>query len=388
MASATELQSHHHPFHRRPLRMLALAALILLLAVASRWLMDRARPAASTPAPAPIERSSEDAITRLQAKIRANPDDPHAYAGLGLGLLQQVRESNDMSLYARAGEAFDAALQRDPLQVDALMGQGVLALALHDFTGAIEWAEQARALNPFRAGILGILVDAQVELGQYEDAVSTLQAMVDLRPDLQSYSRVSYLRELHGDMDGAIDAMQTAVTSAAPGTEDWRWTLTHLGHLYFNRGDLDAAAAIYQEVLAQQANYPYAQDGMARVTAAKGDTATAIAMYSTLTSHLPLPSFVIALGELYEATGKQRAAQEQYELVVVMQQLNAASGMNVDLEMASFNAAHSEDPAQVLAEARTAYAERPTVYGADTLAWALYRNGDYSEAWQYSQEAL
>jgi len=368
--------------------LLLVALVILAGALVGRMVIEELRPAAAVRAPAPIERSSHTEIERLQRRLRVNPDDVAAYAQLGLGLLQQVRESGDMSLYTRAGAAFDEALQRDPLQVDALVGRGVLALALHDFSGALEWAEQARAINPFRAGILGILVDGYVELGRYDEAVATLQTMVDLRPDLQSYSRISYLRELHGDVDGAIAAMKDATTSVSPSTEDWRWTMTHLGHLYFNRGDLTQAASIYNQVLAVHHDYPYAREGMARVAAARGERATAIAEYQTLAEQLPLPQFVIALGELYEADGDLTAAQEQYDLVTVMQQLNAAAGMNVDLEMALFNANHGTDHAAVVEEARAAYAERPTIYGADALAWALYQNGEYEEAWQYSEEAL
>jgi pentatricopeptide repeat protein len=371
---------------RRPLLLVGVALLVLLAVLVWRI---AAPPSAVTPttAPAPIERSSTDAIAQLQARLRANPDDVEAYAQLGLGLLQQVRETGDMSLYTRAGDAFAAALQRDPLQVDALMGQGVLALALHDFQGAVEWAEQAQAVNPFRAAILGIMVDGYVEQGRYDEAVTTLQKMVDLRPDLQSYSRISYLRELHGDVDGAIEAMQAATTSAAPNTEDWRWTMTQLGNLYFNRGDLTSAATIYQKVLAVRADYPYALEGMARVAAAQGEVATAVTQLHALSERLPLPQFVIALGELYEAQGEMAKAQEQYDLVAVMQALNAAAGMNVDLEMALFNANHGTDHAAVVEQARVAYTDRPTIYGADALAWALYKQGDYDEAWTYSQEA-
>jgi len=368
--------------------LLFVALLILAGAIVSRMVMEQAGTTTSTTPPAAVERSSVDALERLQRRLRVNPDDTDAYAQLGLGFLQQVRESGDMSLYSRAGEAFDEALHRDPLQVDALMGQGVLALALHDFHGALDWAEQARAVNPFRAGILGILVDGYVELGRYEEAVATLQEMVDLRPDLQSYSRISYIRELHGDVDGATEAMRTAATTISPNTEDWRWTMTHLGHLYFNRGELEAASTIYAQVLALQNDYPYAVEGMARIAAAQGDTMTAITQYQTLAERLPLPQFVIALGELYETTGDMVAAQEQYELVAIMQQLNAASGMNVDLEMALFNANHGTDYATIVEEARTAYADRPTIYAADALAWSLYQNSEYEEAWHYSQEAL
>jgi len=367
---------------------LGVAVAIFLITLIGRMVSNRWATTPAAAVPVPIERTSTDAIERLQRRLRANPDDVNAYAELGLGLLQQVRETGDMSLYSRAGEAFDEALQRDPLQVDALMGQGILSLALHDFRGAVAWAEQARIVNPFRAGILGIMVDGYVEQGRYAEAIVTLQEMVDLRPDLQSYSRISYLRELHGDMAGAIEAMQRASTTAAANTEDWRWTMTHLGNLYFNQGDLAQATLIYQEVLAARAEYPYALEGMARIEAAQGNVTDAIAQYQQLANRLPLPQFVIALGELYEASGDMNAAQEQYGLVDLMQQLNRAAGMNVDLEMALFNANHGTDHAAIVAEARAAYADRPTIYAADALAWALYHLGDYDEAWQQSQTAL
>lgn len=387
------LTSTAHPLlrripRRRPYLMLLFAGLILVAAVLYRSFSASTTAGGVPPASAPVEPASPAAIARWQARLARNPDDVEAYAQLGLGLLRQVRVSGDMALYDRAGQAFQAALARDPQQVDALVGQGVLALALHDFPGALVWAEQAWALNPFRAEILGIKVDGLVELGRYDEAVTTLQQMIDLRPNLESYSRVSYLRELHGDVDGAIVAMQTAVESAIPGTEDWAWTLTHLGNLSFNRGDLATAATIYQQILSQQPHYPYAVAGMARVHAAEGKPADALTQYQDLVKRLPLPEFVIALGELYEANGQVDAAQAQYDLVGVMQQLNAAAGMNVDLEMALFNASHGTDAAQTVAEARAAYAERPTIYGADALAWALYQTGDYTEAWTKSQEAL
>lgn len=371
---------------RRPLMLVLFAALCLVGAIGWRLLNPLITPPVKPPAP--VELSSQDALNKLEARLQSNPDDTNAYAQLGLGLLQQVRESGDVALYARAGKAFAEALARDPQQLDALVGQGILALALHDFQGALQWADQAWAINPFRAQILGIRVDGQVELGRYDEAVATLQKMVDLRPDLESYSRVSYLRELHGDVAGAIEAMRSAVQTTPPGTESWAWTLTHLGHLYLNRGDVTAALAIYEQVLATKAAYPYALAGTARVAAAQGNTDKAIRLYKQITERLPLPEFIIALGELYEATDQPTAARQQYELVEVIQQLNAAAGMNVDLEMALFSASHGHDPAAAVQQARAAYTERPTIYAADTLAWALYQQGEYAEAWPFSQEAL
>ncbi|MBW7885347.1 MAG: tetratricopeptide repeat protein [Caldilineaceae bacterium] len=327
-------------------------------------------------------------IEQLQTRIERNPDDVAAYATLGLALLQQVRERNDVTLYARAGQALDAALQRDPHQVDALTGKGVLALALHDFSGALQWAGKILAVNPFRAAAYGIRTDALVELGRYPDAVNAVQQMVNLRPDVESYSRVSYLRELHGDMEGAIEAMRMAAESAVPGSEPWLWTITHLGHLYWNRGELDEAARIYGQALSLRADYPYAQAGLARVYAAQGETQRARDLLVPLTQRLPLPEFLILLGELYQASGDMPQARAQYDLVGVIQQLNSAAGMNVDLELATFAVNHGADAATALQQAQAAYAARPTIYAADTLAWAFYRAGRLDEALEYSRVAL
>ena len=114
--------------------------------------------------------------------------------------------------------------------------------------------------------------DAQVELGQYDAAVDTFQQMVDLRPDLSSYSRVSYARELYGDVSGAIEAMQQAVTAGAPAAENTSWTRVQLGNLYFNSKQLDKAETEYKTALNAYPNYLHALAGLAQVEAARGHT--------------------------------------------------------------------------------------------------------------------
>ncbi|HXF64785.1 MAG TPA: tetratricopeptide repeat protein, partial [Caldilineaceae bacterium] len=161
-----------------------------------------------------------------------------------------------------------------------------------------------------------------------------------------------------------------------------------LGHLHFNRGDLAKAEAAYRAALAQDPTYPYAQGGLARVWAAQGRTAEAIARYEALAAALPLPEFAIALADLLTASGRRAEARRQVELVRVMQALNAGAGMNVDVEMALFDLEHGGDRIQALAQAEAAYRQRPTVFAADVLAWALYRNGRYAEAGARMAEAL
>lgn len=379
-------------WRRHPEIMLIAALVVFAATVFGRttlWRGQRTQtPAVSRPAQAPVDLSAESMIGQLQARLRENPNDSASFAQLGLAYLQRFRETADVQLYTQAEQAFAAALKANPQEYDALIGLGTLALSRHQFKDAITWAERARTVNQFSAQPYGILGDAQIELGLYDAATATIQKMIDTRPDLSSYSRVSYLRELHGDVQGALKAMQQAVKAGNPTSEQTLWTRVQLGHLYFNAGDLANARASYLQALDYRPDYIHAAAGMARVLAAEGASQDAIKTYEAIVKLLPLPEYVIALGDLYKVAGKHAEAQRQYDLVRAIQQLNISAGMAVDLELAVFEADHNPDPAAAVSQARTAYAARPGLYAADAMAWALYRNAEYAEARRYSDEAL
>lgn len=362
-----------------------IVALLLLVAVLIRQL---GRDGAAQVLLPTQSASAETAVAGLEQRLAANPADAAGFAALGLARLQLVRETNDAAQYGLAEQALNQALTLDPQQGEAPIGLGVLALARHDFQGALKWADRAVAVYPYSVDVWNVRTDAYVELGQYPAAVQSAQYAVDHRPDQQSYSRVAYLRELHGDVTGAMTAMQMAADAGRRGSEGAAWAQVQLGNLYWNAGRWDEAEQIYQATLRDRPNYTPAEAGVARVLAARGDYQAAIDRLYPLTERLPLPELVIWLGDLYTVTGQPDAARQQYDLVRVIQQLNQAAGMNVDLEMALFEADHGSDPTAALAQARAAYAARPGIYGADVLAWALYRAGQSAEAQPYMQEAL
>ena len=134
--------------------------------------------------------------------------------------LQRARETADPGYHARAEAAFESALRRDAGSVDATIGLATLALASHDFHTGLRHAQRARRLGPQLARPYAVLVDAELELGRYEQAGRSLQRMIDLRPSLASYARVSYFRELHGDLAGAARAMRLAVSAGGGAPEN------------------------------------------------------------------------------------------------------------------------------------------------------------------------
>jgi tetratricopeptide (TPR) repeat protein len=211
--------------------------------------------------------------------------------------------------------------------------------------------------------------------------------MLDLRPDLASYARMSYIRELHGDIPSAIEMMQRAVIGAT-GSETHAWTQVQLGNLYFSSNNPDAALKEYERTLFQRPDYLHARAGVARIKAAQGDYAAAAEIYQAITKTMPLPEYVIALADVQRAAGDLSAAQETEELVQAIDQLFRENGVNTDVEMALFHADRAIDIETTVDNARRALTTRSGIQGWDALAWALYQAGRHAEAQAASDTAL
>jgi tetratricopeptide (TPR) repeat protein len=335
----------------------------------------------ATPAP------TQQLIETLRARLKRDPSASEAWLELGAALLQRVRETADPSLYPRAEAAFVEARDRSPGDPLPLVGLGTLQLARHQFASALRTGRQALAMVPQLSTATGVVVDALVELGRYDEATTAVQEMIDARPDLASYARVSYVRELFGDLPGALAAMEQAVEAGGGASENNAYVLVQAGNLLVLNGRPRDADAAYLQALRAFPDFPAALAAQGRAAVARGDLTSAIALFDHAAAIVPLPEYVIALGEARQAAGDAAGAADSYALARVETELFKSNGVVVDLELALFEADHG-DPAAALALARQAYAERPTLKAADALAWALYKGGRLPEARVHSAEAL
>ena len=327
-------------------------------------------------------------VQRLQDQARSRPTDARTQALLGLAYSQRARETGDPAFYTRAEAVLRRAHRLDATDVDALTGLGGVALARHRFAEALRLGSAARAAAPETAAPLGVVGDALLELGRYREAFATFDRMAALKPNASSYARISYARELRGDVAGAIQAMELALDASIARPEASAWTAVELGKLHWSVGRVARAASSYRLALAHVPGYAPALDALARVEAARGHTARAIALERQAVDALPLPGYVAQLADLLAAAGRAAEAKEQYALVDAIERLQVANGVTLDLETALYRVDHGIRLEQSLVLARHARAARPSILGDDVLAWALARTGRCEEALAHSQRSL
>ncbi len=325
-------------------------------------------------------------IASLQARLRRLPDDAVSWSTLGLAYVQQARVTGDPSYYTKAAGALNRSLQVSPDEnAPALTGKAALAAARHDFDRALRLARQSQQINRYNSVNQGVLVDALIELGRYQQAFRALQRMVDLKPGVPSYTRVSYSYELRGDLAGARYAMRRAL-DVAYTPDDRAFALFQLGELAWNSGRLKAAGRLYDKGLSEAPSYVPLLYGRAKVEAARGDTAQALKDYRSVIQRFPSPAYVAEYADLLRSIGRHREARRQDDLIRAQQRLFRAAGVNVDLEIALYDATHGR-PKQALEAAASAWQQRRSVFVEDAYAWALHVNGRDRAALVHAREA-
>ena len=220
----------------------------------------------------------------LQTRLRKFPTDWASWSTLGYVYTQQARLTADPSFYGKADGAFAQSLKIRPAgNASALTGQASLAGARHNFGRALTLTQAADQVDKYSAANLGVMTDALSELGRYPEAMKTLQRMVDLKPGVPSYTRVSYSYELRGDLEGAKFALTSAL-DVAQTPADAGFTLRYLGELAFNAGDLPTAKRYFADGLRRDSTYVPLLAGQARVEAASGDTDAALRTWQQVTT--------------------------------------------------------------------------------------------------------
>jgi tetratricopeptide (TPR) repeat protein len=325
-------------------------------------------------------------VTSLQGKLHKLPNDSLGWAQLGSAYVELARITVDPTYYGKAQGALDRSMQLRPEgNGPAMLGMGALANSRHEFAVAKDWGMRAQAVNPQSAEVYGVIADALTQLGDDAGATDAVQRMLDLKPNVASFTRASYYFETHGRGPEARDALERALGGAG-APDEIAFCRYYLGELAFNAGRLEEAETQYSQGLALVGQDPALTQGQAKVAAARGDADRALGAYRQLVSRTPLPQYIVEYGELLEVSGHKAEAAQQYMVLTQQQRLMESQGATDDLS-ASLVAADHGDKADALRRAQAEWGRRQNVLVADAMAWALHVNGRDAEALPYAEKA-
>lgn len=330
--------------------------------------------------PAPTgDSASEKAVAEGLAKVRTSPDNAVVWTKLGDALAQRLRDSTDQSLYDSAGKAYERALALDGNNVAAMNGMAWVTGGAHKFDESIALANKSMAITPQNADALGILGDVHLELGDYESAFDEYQKMMDLRPDLSSWSRGAYLLWLNGDTLKATSLMQQAIRSGGAFAENTAWCRAKLATMYFHDGSDSAAAQVLEPSLRAHSKNPHVLLAAAQLAEAMQEPDMAAEYYKMMLKDGPQHDALAGLGDLHAAKGETAEAESYYKQVEELHAAHLATGVHDHTKMALFLADHDRNLVEALRLAEQHKLTR-NVLEADSLAWVYFKNGDNEKA--------
>jgi len=341
---------------------------------------------AAIPTP-PARTAADHGIAKWAGLLRRSPNDDKLWVRLGDTLMQKPRETADPHYYGYAEQAYQQALARNPKSADAMTGLAWVTSDRNQFGKSTEWANKAVALDPQNNTAYGLLGDADAAQGNYDAAYADYQKMLDIRPDIASYSRGARLLSLDGNSRKAMWLMVKAIKTGSPYAENTAWCRTQLALMLFDQGALLPAEQTLRDALKTTPRDAQALAAMGLLKAARGSYPEAITYYKKSVAVAPDLTSLAALGDLYALTGRPAEAERQYAQVEALHARNAEAGVDDHMQMAQFYADHDRSLPQALQLAEQNKASH-NINDADTLAWCYYKNGREEEAKAAIQTAL
>lgn len=348
----------------------------------------------------PRPTSTEHAIHAAQAMVAHNEKDGQSYAALGAAYFQRARETGDVSDYELADQALTRSLDLDSADFPAASAYATMAevcMGEHRFNDALTYAQKALSLGSGDVSPFAIIGDAYADMGEYDKAraayarLTPPEMTLSPRAAYARDSRLSYLLFIAGNTTEAIRLMKIAVaegTEAEIPSENLAWLYFELAEYSTQAGDTSTADTAYVTALKIHPGDYRALAGLAKLRANHERYSEAVELYKRAIAVVPMPIFIAELGDLYSKSGNMQEAKKQYQLVEYIAQLGRINQVLHNRDLALYYSDHDMNLVESLTLAQKELEVRHDVYTWDALAWALFKNGKFSEAATASQSAL
>jgi tetratricopeptide (TPR) repeat protein len=235
-----------------------------------------------------------------------------------------------------------------------------------------------------------IAADIDLQRGAYDSAQRGYERTAGQHPSWTSLARLAFLTARRGDV-AAADGFYTRAEDELTAKEmrHYAWLELQRGQLQFSRGRYAEARKHYDVAERAYSGYWLTDEYRAELLGAERRFNEAIALYDRAIARAPRPDLLQQLGDLYLFMGRPADAQRWHAEALDGYLASVARGDVQFLHhLAGFYADVVDNPAEAVNRARQDAALRPGYAADDTLAWALYRNGNVAGAMIASDRAL
>lgn len=252
-------------------------------------------------------------IAFYQERIQQDSQRGLDYAALALTYLRMARTTGQGHWYLLAEQTAQQSLTRLPFDnADANLVLARVAEARHDFPGALRLAAQL----PEQEAI-ALRVTSHLAMGNLTAAEAAANQLVDASLSANAFTLQALVQVAQGKQEEALKSFHYALEVEEPGELSNSARLrTTLGRFYYERGELDLAADLYQEALRISPNFPAALINLAQLHLRQGQDNAADRLYKraiALSDDMPTlyqPTLLRGQAYLQRQRGNQAGANQ------------------------------------------------------------------------------
>lgn len=386
-------------------------ATTILIATQSPWSLPAAPVEPQYRYPYPETLSQLSSIARIEQEIATYQQrlrDSHSaidQAALATAYLKMARATGAGNWYLLADRAAQASLTKLPYDnVEAQIALARVAEAQHDFARSLQIAAQLP-----EADAIALQTTAYLATGKLLQANLAADRLVDATLSTNAFTLQAIVQLAQGKDEAALQSFQQAIAVEEPGElASSAQVRTLLGRYYFERGELDRAAALYREALRILPHSPQAKLNLAQLELRRGRYRHADRLYAEVTESAQgnatvFDSLILRGQAQIKLRQGDRAGAEQAwgaaETLLRQSFLGANTGSfghrrdlaRLLLERGRdtvLGAQSDRDLPEAISLLETELQTRRTADTLDTYAWALSRAGRWKDAQTAIQAAI
>jgi tetratricopeptide (TPR) repeat protein len=331
----------------------------------------------------------EDDIDSLGPGAIEPPIDVENATKYAHRLCQRASLNGDLRGLRAAERAMDTVIPQLRRGDDLLLLKASLCFKLHRLDGV-------RAILEARPDLCGtsegrkLVADLHFQEGRYREARQTyLEAIAADRSwdNLARYAHYVGKFESAEAADELYSEAEEELTSKQ--MRSFAWVELQRGVLDLERGRFDDAEVHYETAGRAYPGYWMVTEHQAGLLAQRGDVQAAAAMYEDLCRQVHKPELLQILGALYRHMGDARGAQPYLDRALAAFEESAACGeVHYYHHLVDFHSEITHDYREAIRWAAKDLELRNNYSTQAALAWALHRNGESEQAIKWLDEAL